>query len=59
MLVNKLQINQFPIGIEYCDFRLHDADSVMRFYAGNSTSVNLQITNNDITLGRVVNCNGG
>ena len=35
MLVNKLQINQFPIGIEYCDFRLHDADSVMRFYAGN------------------------
>ena len=59
MLVNKLQINQFPIGIEYSDFRLHDADSVMRFYAGNSTSVNLQITNNDITLGRVVNCNGG
>ena len=47
------------MGIEYADFRLENADSVMRFYAGNSTSVNLQITNNDITLGRVVNCNGG
>ena len=59
VLVNKLQINQFPIGIEYCDFRLHDADSVMRFYVGNSTSVNLQMTNSEITLGRVANCNGG
>ena len=59
ILVNKLQINQFPVGIEYCDFRLENADSVMRFYAGNSTSVNLQITNNDITLGRVASCNGG
>ena len=59
ILVNKLQINQFPVGIEYADFRLENADSVMRFYAGNSTSVNLQITNNEITLGRVVNCNGG
>ena len=59
ILVNKLQINQFPIGIEYCDFRLHDADSVMRFYVGNSTSVNLQMTNSEITLGRVANCNGG
>ena len=47
------------MGVEYCDFRLENADSVMRFYAGNSTSVNLQITNNEITLGRVVNCNGG
>ena len=59
MLVNKLQINQFPIGIEYCDFRLHDADSIMRFYVGNSTSANLQMTNSEITLGRVANCNGG
>ena len=47
------------MGIEYCDFRLENADSVMRFYAGNSTSVNLQITNSEITLGRVANCNGG
>ena len=47
------------MGVEYCDFRLENADSVMRFYAGNSTSVNLQITNNELTLGRVVNCNGG
>ena len=59
MLVKNLQINQFPVGVEYCDFRLENADSVMRFYAGNSTSVNLQITNNELTLGRVVNCNGG
>ena len=59
ILVNNLQINQFPVGIEYCDFRLENADSVMRFYAGNSTSVNLQITNSEITLGRVANCNGG
>ena len=59
ILVQNLQINQFPVGIEYADFRLENADSVMRFYAGNSTSVNLQIANNEITLGRVVNCNGG
>ena len=59
ILVNKLQINQFPVGIEYADFRLENADSVMRFYAGNSTNVNLQITNTDITLGRVASCNGG
>ena len=59
ILVKNLQINQFPVGVEYCDFRLENADSVMRFYAGNSTSVHLQITNNDITLGRVASCNGG
>ena len=59
ILVKNLQINQFPVGVEYCDFRLENADSVMRFYAGNSTSVNLKITNNELTLGRVVNCNGG
>ena len=59
ILVKNLQINQFPVGVEYCDFRLETADSVMRFYAGNSTSVNLQITNNEITLGRVASCNGG
>ena len=59
ILVDKLQINQFPVGIEYADFRLEDADSVMRFYAGNSTSVNLQITNTELTLGRVAICNSG
>ena len=31
----------------------------MRFYVGNSTSANLQITNSELTLGRVANCNGG
>ena len=59
ILVDKLQINQFPVGIEYADFRLEDADSVMRFYAGNSTSVNLQITNTELILGRVANCTAG
>ena len=59
ILVKNLQINQFPVGVEYADFRLEDADSVMRFYAGNSTSVNLQITNTQLTLGRVAICNSG
>ena len=52
ILVNNLQINQFSSGIQYTDFRLHNADSVMRFYVGNSTSANFQITNAGITLGR-------
>ena len=50
ILVKNLQINQFPVGVEYCDFRLENTDSIMRFYAGNSTSVNLQITNTELTL---------
>ena len=50
--VNNLQINQFSSGIQYTDFRLQNADSVMRFYVGNSTSANFQITNAGITLGR-------
>ena len=69
ILVNNLQINQFSSGVQYTDFRLHNADSVMRFYVGNSTSVNFQITNAGITLGRettigivktnTINSNGG
>ena len=59
ILVQNLQINQFPVGVEYADFRLENADSIMRFYAGNSTSVNLQIKNTDIYFGRVAICNGG
>ena len=50
--VNNLQINQFSSGVQYTDFRLHNADSVMRFYVGNSTSANFQLTNAGITLGR-------
>ena len=51
--VKHLQINQISVGIEYADFRLEDAsNSIMRFYVGNSTSVNLQIaqtaTSNEI-----------
>ena len=52
ILVNNLQINQFASGVEYADFRLHNADSVMRFYVGNSTSANFQITNSGMTLSR-------
>ena len=58
-LVNNLQINQFSVGVEYTDFRLENVDSVMRFYVGNGTNANLTITNSEITLGRVANCNGG
>ena len=55
--VKNLQINQISVGVEYTDFRLENAsNSVMRFYAGNSTSVNLQIaqtaTLNEILLNR-------
>ena len=59
LLVNNLQINQFSVGVEYTDFRLENVDSVMRFYVGNGTNANLTITNSEITLGRVANCNGG
>ena len=52
ILVNNLQINQFASGVQYADFRLHNADSVMRFYVGNSTNANLQITNAGISLNR-------
>ena len=59
--VKKLQINQIPVGIEYADFRLEDAsNSIMRFFVGNPTSVNLQIaqtaTLNEILLNRATKC---
>ena len=59
--VKNLQINQISVGVEYTDFRLENAsNSVMRFYAGNSTSVNLQIaqtaTLNEILLNRATKC---
>ena len=50
--VNKLQINQLSSGVQYADFRLEDVDSIMRFYVGNSTSANLQMTNAGIDLRR-------
>ena len=50
--VNNLQINQFSVGIQYADFRLSNANSEMRFFVGNSSSVNLQMTNAGILLGR-------
>ena len=50
--VNNLQINQFSSGVQFADFRLENAESVMRFYVGNSTSANLQMTNDGISLNR-------
>ena len=52
ILVNNLQINQFSVGVQYADFRLENADSVVRFFVGNGTNVNLQITHTGITLNR-------
>ena len=59
--VNNLQINQFPVGIEYADFRLENASNgIMRFFVGNPSSVNLQIaqtaTSNEILLNRATKC---
>ena len=59
LAIRNLEINQFPVGIEYCDFRFSPADSVMRFYVGNGSNTNLTITNAGITLGRVATCSGG
>ena len=50
--VNNLQINQFSSGVQFADFRLEGVDSIMRFYVGNSTSANLQMTNAGISLNR-------
>ena len=52
ILVNNLQINQFASGVEYADFRLHNADSVVRYFVGNSTNANFQITHAGISLNR-------
>ena len=66
--VKNLQINQFPVGIEYADFRLENFNnSIMRFFVGNGTSPNLQIsqyvngsseTINEISLNRTTKCGG-
>ena len=66
--VNNLQINQFPVGIEYADFRLENSNnSIMRFFVGNQTSANIQIlqyvngnseTINEIELRRNTKCSG-
>ena len=50
--VNNLQINQFSSGDQYADIRLENTDSVMRFYVGNGTSANFQMTNAGISLNR-------
>ena len=67
IILNKnLQINQFQVVNEYVDFRLENANnSIMRFFVGNSTSVNLQISQfvngnselvNEILLNRATKC---
>ena len=50
--VNNLQINQFSSGVQFADFRLENTDSVMRFYVGNGTRANFQMTNDGISLNR-------
>ena len=50
--VSNLQINQFSSGVQYADFRLENADSIARFFVGNSTNANLQMTNAGIDLRR-------
>ena len=50
--VKNLQINQFSSGVQYSDIRLENTDSVIRFYVGNGTSANLQMTNTGIDLRR-------
>ena len=50
--VNNLQINQFSSGVQYTDFRLENADSIVRYFVGNSTNANFQITHTGITLNR-------
>ena len=50
--VNNLQINQFSSGVQFADIRLENADSVMRFYVGNRTNANIQMTNDVIELRR-------
>ena len=52
ILVNYIQINQFSVGVQYADFRLEDADSVVRYFVGNGTNVNFQITHTGINLNR-------
>ena len=66
--VNNLQINQFSSGIQYTDFRLENANnSIMRFFVGNQSSPNLEIsqyingsseTINQILLNRNTKCSG-
>ena len=66
--INKLEINQFPVSIEYDDFRLEDINnSILRFFVGNSNDPNLlknQYVNgesqtiNEILLNRPTKCNG-
>ena len=55
--VNNLQINQFSSGVQFADFRLENNDSVMRFYVGNGTSANFQMTNDGISLNRQTTIN--
>ena len=50
--VNNLQINQFSSGVQYADFRLENSDSIVRFFVGNGTNANFQITNVGISLSR-------
>ena len=50
--VDNLHIKQFASGVQYADIRLQNADSTMRILEGDSTSQNIQTTNNEILMRR-------
>ena len=47
------------MGIEYADFRLENADSILRIFIENLTGINFQIINIGLTLGRLATCTAG
>ena len=59
--INKLKVNQITTGLDnFCDIRLEDNNSILRFFVGNPNDVNLQIiktdTLNEILLNRNTKC---
>ena len=66
--ISKLKINQFPVSIEYADFRwVVINNNILRFFVGNANDPNLLINQytdgnsqvvNEIVLNRPTKCNG-
>ena len=57
--IRNLSISQYPVGIEYCDFRFENENSVMRFYVGNGSATNLTLTNSGVDIGREATASQG
>ena len=57
--IRNLSISQYPVGIEYCDFRFENENSVMRFYVGNGSNTNLTLTNSGVDIGREATASQG